>query len=190
MKIIVATLFVALLAVAVSADFVTITPYTNNGCSGTPYGVGYSLPIGTCFNMYDQLMFIEQDSSNSNKLHFTFYYNNCSSTPIDYQVFVVDQCATFGFPTLSLEFNSSMSLTASMPEDSVQYVQYYYSNYCSGPTLAVFMTNGYQDTDSKYTCVNGKPEVYVCGGDDNCFPVNIEGCHIPGGVLYPWRVIC
>ncbi|KAK5574877.1 hypothetical protein RB653_010131 [Dictyostelium firmibasis] len=169
--------------------FVLITPMgTGDECSTTPYGEGYYLPTGTEITIDNECYQLDFINS-STHLQVQYLGKNCSIEHPPTTIYPMNECVDFKLKEYNLSFMSIISIGDNIPSQSVSYVYYYFSNFCSGPSYQLFFTNGYSNNYSKYLCVNGEPQVYVCTGAGGCIPVEARGC-TNENVPMPYRVEC
>ncbi|KAN0053148.1 hypothetical protein ACTA71_006672 [Dictyostelium dimigraforme] len=169
--------------------FVLVTPMgTGEECSTSPYGEGYYLPTGTEITIdYECYQF--EFVNSSTHLQVQYLGKNCSAQHPSITTYPMNECVDFKIKEDDLSFMSIITANDNIPSQSISYYYYYYSNFCSGPTYQLFFTNGYSNQYSKYQCVNGKPEVYVCTDSNSCTPVDASGC-TNKNVPIPYRVDC
>eukprot|EP01133_Synstelium_polycarpum_P007011 gene7011-8148_t len=174
-------------------NIVTLTPYGSvSECTdgSTPYGEGYSLPFDECLQFYDYYVYVSKLGSTN--VEFAYYSMNCSDAPLSKSTYSLGSCASYSLPDNSTaEYAGVLSIGSTLPQDAIEYIYYYYSYFCSGPTYSHYFTNGYSDATAKYLCVDGHPQVYECQDSGSCTPTDIAGCQISThNQTMPYRVKC
>ncbi|EFA78141.1 hypothetical protein PPL_08790 [Heterostelium album PN500] len=163
---------VCLVDLSVQSNFIYITPYSSDDVSSTPYGIGYNIPMDTCLTVNGIDVMFHQADPSSNNVTMTEFLDNCTTAHTHYS-YRLDEVVGFNL-FYGPKYNATLSLkTNAMPSDAVQYIYYYYSNFCSGPTYTIYFTNGYSDSDGKYFCNNDEPQVFACY-NGNCVQVTFD----------------